>query len=277
MSGLSTIPYPSPLPFAEMLWPPPDRTISDGGQWDTTVVSRFGPASSALPTGWVKSGVAPNCRMTRAHGAAGEIIVGAVRQASAALDGFPLTVPLTVGAWASSFRSPPMWRVWRYAWLMAFPVGNPTDASGAELIIGSNTDGGWVQQAANSGALGVVGDGAGGLVFFGKQGAGSWTTQAITLPNSLAELTKFEIQIISADGRGPASLALYVNDIQATLPANLSSWGAGTALPNMNNGTQANSNKWIFTVQGNDGVAFDTFITAVDAQVGTFTVTGAQV
>lgn len=280
---VNIIPQPAPLSQLDVTWPALDRTIAEGGAFVQGANPRFGPSSSTVYTLWsALGGTGGSTVMSRRHN--NEIITGRWRNAAGltaerSTDGFPICCPLTVQSWPAAYRDPEHIRVWRQSWLMAWDPnagGNPTEASGVAFIVSAGTVGGWVTAAANTGAFGIAGDGAGGWNFFAKQGAATYVTTALTWPNAITELTKVEFQLIAADGRGAASLGLFINDAAVTLPAAQASWGAGSALPDMSHGSVANSNKLVAVVRNGDAATEDLHIAAMRCIAGHFTADGTE-
>lgn len=247
----TVISLPAPLAQLNLTWPVLDRTVAPTGGLNLNGNNQYGPAAAPTAVFDAPTGGGVDA-MGRSHN--NEIIVGTLTADRAvALGAFPFYGPFTVQAWPAGFRLPTWARVWRLEWVMAAQGGNPTEASGIQFIVSAATVGGWVTAAANTGAFGIVGDGAGGWNFFTKKGAGTYVTTALAMPNVITELVKFQVQVIMASGAGAAALTVLVNDQVVALPAAQSSWAGVTALPEMADGSVVNSNKLVPAFAGNDG------------------------
>lgn len=273
MSQVSLPPL-TPLSQTDATWPPLLETLAEGSAWTNLADGRW-PTSIGGFTLWDAPTGGGTAGMSRTHN--NEVIVGALNNAKTAnMGGFPIVMPLTAQAWPGSFRMPEHLRVFRLQWYMAAQGGSPTEQTGLQFIVSAGTVGGWVVAAANTGGFGIVGDGAGNWRFFTKKGAGTYLTSALVMPNAITELVKFEIQMVTADGRGAASLTLLVNDVVVALSAARSSFGAGTELPVYVDGSVANSNKFIPSIQANDGAGITLQIGGVRCISGSFLFDGTQ-
>lgn len=268
----SVIPQPTPITQLDLSWPPLSRGISEGGAFATTADPRWSaPASYTL---WTAPTGAGTSLMSRMHN--NEIICGYwTNTVERDLDGFPIFLPLTVQNWPAAFLMPEHLRVWRVQFLLTI-TGTPTEASGIQFCGCGATVGGYVTAAGNTGAFGIVGDGAGGLNFFSKKGAGTYVVTGLTLPNALTEVFQVEFQLRAANGGSAATLGLYLNGAPVSLPAAQSSWAAGSQLPAYSDATVANANKFAMKVRAADGAGSVVAIGGLRAQCGQYLVNGSQ-
>jgi len=262
----------------DVVWPSISRTVAEGGPFDTGA-DAFGGPHNADYAFWDAAvlGAGASSLMSRMHN--NELICGYVSRgglgaATRAMDGASMNPALTRQAWPAAFRMPDHSRLWWLQFLMAWNAGAvPGPESGIQFIVSAGVVGGWNVAALNTGAFGLVGDGAGGMQFFAKRGAGSYVATPLVWPNALSEVVLVDVLIRAAGGNGAARLDVLLNGVGAIAR----DWEAGTTLPEYAHGTVANSNKFVPVIQANDAAVTTLAVGRTRFRVGRLDYAGVPV